>query len=88
MTDDFAESEQFKADFAATGEIEFDEIDDTDAAFEMELLAARIRAARDLRGRSAISSSCDALHVLSAHPQTKILRPASFEDLTCRISTP
>jgi hypothetical protein len=47
MNFDYSEAEEYEADFAATGAIEFDEIDDTDATIEMELLDARVQAARD-----------------------------------------
>src|SRR5687767_8934403 len=44
MNFEFPETEQFKADFAAAGAIEFDEWDDGDEAEELELLAARVQA--------------------------------------------
>ena len=47
MNFDYTEAEEYEADFAATGAIEFDEIDESDAAVEMELLAVRAQAARD-----------------------------------------
>jgi hypothetical protein len=47
MNFDYSEADEYDADFAAAGPIEFDEIDEGDAAIEDELLAARIQAARD-----------------------------------------
>ncbi len=48
MSLDF-DDEQFEEDFAAAGEIEFDEIDDdTDISVELNLLAARVQATRNL----------------------------------------
>jgi hypothetical protein len=38
MNFDYSEAEEYEADFAACGEIEFDETDEADAAIEMELL--------------------------------------------------
>jgi len=46
MNFDYSEAEEYEADFAATGAIEFDELDDADEAFEVDLLAARVQAAR------------------------------------------
>ena len=43
------EDEQFEEDFAAAGEIEFDEIDDdAETSVELHLLAARVKATRNL----------------------------------------
>jgi hypothetical protein len=42
---DLLETEQFEADFFLNGEIECEELDDTDADVETGLLAARVRAA-------------------------------------------
>jgi len=43
------EDEQFDEDFAAAGEIEFDEIDDdAETSVELHLLAARVKATRNL----------------------------------------
>ena len=44
MNFDYSEAEEYEADFAATGAIEFDEFEDdeSDTAFEMDLLAARV----------------------------------------------
>jgi hypothetical protein len=43
------DDEQFEADFAASGELEFDEIDDdTDVGIELRLLAAKVQATRNL----------------------------------------
>ncbi len=48
MSLDF-DDEQFEEDFAAAGEVEFDEIDeDTDLGIELQLLAARVEATRNL----------------------------------------
>jgi hypothetical protein len=47
MNFDYSEAEEYEADFAACGEIEFDETDESDAGMEMELLEARVQAARD-----------------------------------------
>jgi hypothetical protein len=47
MNFDYSEADEYEADFAATGAIEFDEIDDADDALDMELLAARTQASRD-----------------------------------------
>lgn len=47
MNFDYSEAEEYEADFAAAGPIEFDEIDGDDETFGMELLDARIQAARD-----------------------------------------
>ena len=44
MRSAYAEDD-FESDFALGGEVELDETDDTDA--EMELLVARVQAARD-----------------------------------------
>ena len=46
MNFDYSEADEYEADFAASGAIELDEIEDADAAFEIELLAARVQAAR------------------------------------------
>lgn len=46
MQQDFLETEQFKADFAASGAMEFDELDESDTDYELEQLAARVQAAR------------------------------------------
>jgi hypothetical protein len=46
MTEDFLETEQFKADFAATGAMEFDELEDDEVDFELEQLSVRVQAAR------------------------------------------
>ncbi|MBC7804118.1 MAG: hypothetical protein H7Y16_09610 [Candidatus Parcubacteria bacterium] len=46
MTLDFPDTEQFKADFAAFGEVEFEEWEDTDERVELELLSTRVQAAR------------------------------------------
>jgi hypothetical protein len=46
MNFDYSEAEEDENDFAATGAIEFDEIKDADMSVEIELLAARIKAAR------------------------------------------
>jgi len=47
MNFDYSEAEEYEADFAATGAIEFDELDDDgDAAEEMMMLAMRVQAAR------------------------------------------
>ena len=43
------DDEQFEEDFAASGAIEFDELDeDTDMGVELQLLAARVQATRNL----------------------------------------
>ena len=49
MSRDF-EDEQFEEDFSATADLEFDEIDDfdDDASVELQLLAARVQATRNL----------------------------------------
>jgi hypothetical protein len=39
--------DDFEADFALGGEVEFEEADESDLDAEMELLAGRVRAARD-----------------------------------------
>jgi hypothetical protein len=39
--------DDFESDFALGGEVEFDETDEADAGLEMELLVARVQAARD-----------------------------------------
>jgi hypothetical protein len=44
--EDFAANRQFEADFSACGEIEYDELDDSDAEVELGFLAERVRAAR------------------------------------------
>jgi hypothetical protein len=41
-----AETNEFEADFALGGEVEFEETEDADTGFELELLAVRVRAAR------------------------------------------
>ncbi len=46
MKEDFLDTEQFNADFAATGAMEFDELDDAETDFELEQLEARVQAAR------------------------------------------
>jgi len=46
MKEELQEAEQFEADFAAAGEMECDELEETDADFELEQLAARMQAAR------------------------------------------
>lgn len=48
MSPDF-EDEQFEKDFAAVGQVEFDELDDdADIGVELHLLAARVQATRNL----------------------------------------
>ena len=46
MNFDYSKAEEYEAAFAAIGAIEFDEIDETDPDVEMELLQARMQAAR------------------------------------------
>jgi hypothetical protein len=49
MDFDYPEADEYDADFAATGAIEFDEFDDVGEvgeAFELRLLATRVQAAR------------------------------------------
>lgn len=45
--EDLPEAEQFEADFLASGEIEYEELGDTDADVELRLLAATVQAARN-----------------------------------------
>ena len=49
MNFDYSEAEEYEADFAANGAIEFDELDDSDesdTAVELRLLSIRVQAAR------------------------------------------
>jgi hypothetical protein len=45
---DYSEAEEYEADFAANGALEFDELDDleSDTAIELKLLSIRVQAAR------------------------------------------
>ena len=46
MNFDYSEAEEYDADFVATGEIEFDDIEEQDASAEIVQLAAAVRGAR------------------------------------------
>jgi hypothetical protein len=46
MERDAIEQDEFDADFAEQGEVEFDEVDAEESSMEIEELAERVRAAR------------------------------------------
>ena len=46
MNFDYSEAEEYEADFVATGEIEFDEVEQEDASAEIAALALAVRGAR------------------------------------------
>jgi hypothetical protein len=48
MNFDYSEAEEYEADFAANGALEFDELDEleSDTAIELRLLSIRVQAAR------------------------------------------
>jgi len=46
MQQEILETEQFKADFAASGGMEFEELDEADTDYDLEQLAAKVQAAR------------------------------------------
>jgi len=49
MNFDYSEADEYEADFAATGALEFDEPDESDqsaSAIELRLLSIRVQAAR------------------------------------------
>ena len=46
MNFDYSEADEYEADFIATGEIEFDELEQEDVSAEITELAAAVRGAR------------------------------------------
>jgi len=46
MNFDYSEADEYEAEFIAHGEIEFEELDDSDSSSELVELAAVVRAAR------------------------------------------
>lgn len=46
MNFDYSESDEYEADFAANGAIEFEELEDEEPSAEIIQLANRVRAAR------------------------------------------
>lgn len=46
MEPDKLDTEQYEADFAASGVLEFDELDEAESDYELEQLTARVYVAR------------------------------------------
>jgi hypothetical protein len=46
MDFNYSEADEYEADFIATGAIEFDEFDDGETMLDLDLLDARVQAAR------------------------------------------
>jgi hypothetical protein len=46
MNFDYSEADEYEAEFAALGAVEFDELEDEDCPTEVAMLAEKVRAAR------------------------------------------